>query len=454
MGPDMAATRNVRFQRDIPVRHQVDVFVAGGGPAGVAAAVAARRQGAKVFLAEGTNCFGGMGTIGLVPAFMQFGDGVNFCAGGIGREVLDRLRAAGGTGPEDKPPTSEHRSVAIKAEVLKRVYDDMVRQAKVAFAFHTQLIDLTTRRDEVTAGICAAKSGIFAVRASVYVDCTGDGDLCAWAGAPFQKGDRQGNMMPGTLCSLWANVNWQKVRSGGLGAGAARIEQAIKDKVLTHPDRHLPGMWRVGGNIGGGNVGHTFGADGTDERSLTEALLWGRKSLLEYEKYYKQYLKGFEKMELLASGALLGLRESRRIIGDYVLCLDDFKKRAVFQDEVGRYSYPVDIHPSRPTAKDFARFHQEWANLRYRQGENYGIPYRCLVPRRLSNVLVAGRCISADRYMQGTVRTMPGCYITGQAAGVAAAIAAKNNGDTRGVDVGRLQRRLLRLGAYLPNAKG
>jgi hypothetical protein len=211
-------------------------------------------------------------------------------------------------------------------------------------------------------------------------------------------------------------------------------------------------MWQVSDTIGGGNIGHTFGVDGTDERSLTAALIWGRKSLLEYERYYKDYLAGFGRMELVATGALLGLRESRRIMGDYVLCLDDFKKRAVFDDEIGRYSYPVDIHPMEPGAKDYARFLDEWQNLRYGQGESYGIPYRCLLPRGLSNVLVAGRCISADRSMQGTIRTMPGCYITGQAAGVAAALAVKHKSDTRGVSVPYLQQRLLDMGAFLPNA--
>ena len=123
-------------------------------------------------------------------------------------------------------------------------------------------------------------------------------------------------------------------------------------------------LWHVGQREGGGNIGHTFGVDGTDERSLTEALLWGRKSLLEYEHYYKEYLEGFEGMTLLATGALLGLRETRRIMGDYILCLDDFKNRAVFDDEIGRYNYPVDIHASSPSNEDFAKFEEIWGRRR------------------------------------------------------------------------------------------
>ena len=441
------------FQREIPIRHDVDVFITGGGPAGVSAAVAAGRQGARVFLAEGHTCFGGMGTAALVPAFMQFGDGVNFLAGGFGEEILTRLRSADGTGPDDNPENSNDDTVGIKVEVLKRVYDELASEASVDFTFQTQLIGVETDAGRVTAAVCAAKSGIFAVKAKIYIDCTGDGDLAAWAGAPFEKGDEQGNLMPGTLCSLWANVDFEAWKKSDLPHQNARLEDAFKDKVFTNEDRHLPGMWPVSEDIGGGNIGHTFGTDGTDERSLTKGLVWGRKSMLEYERYYKEYLKGFEKMELVATGSLLGLRETRRIMGDYVLCLDDFKKQAVFDDEIGRYSYPVDIHPAGTDEADFDKFKDEWENLRLAPGENYGISYRCLVPKKLTNVLVAGRCISADRFMQSSVRVMPGCYITGQAAGVAAALAVEKNTNTRSLDMSELQRRLVKMGAYLPNVR-
>jgi len=434
----------MRFEREVPVRHEVDVFVAGGGPAGCAAAVAAARQGRSVFLAEAHSCLGGMGTAGLVPAFMQFSDGENLCAAGLGAEILDALRAAGGTGTP--------QNLGIKAEVLKRVYDDLLAEAGVDFTFHTTLIDVVKDGDgRLSHAVCAAKSGVFAVAAKIFVDGTGDGDLAAWAGAPFEKGDESGDLMPGTLCSLWADVDWETVRSQPGNPQRDCIEKAFDDGVFTYQDKHLPGMWRVGENVGGGNIGHTFGVDNTDERSITEALVWGRKLVLEYERYYKEYLKGFEAMKLMATGSLLGIRETRRITGDYVLVLDDFQKRAVFDDEIGRYSYPVDIHPTRPDAESYDKFMDEWTNLRYKKGENYGIPYRTLTPKGLLNVLVAGRCISTDRSMQGSIRVMPGCYITGQAAGVAASIAVEKDTDTRGFPVTELQGRLKEIGAFLPN---
>lgn len=430
------------FERRIPVRHEVDVFVAGGGPAGVAASLAAARQGCRVFLAERTVCLGGMGTAGMLPVFMVFSDGVNMLAGGIGEEIQNTLRQRGGEGPVKR---------TIHAEVLKRVYDDLLVKAGVDFTFQTDLIAVEADAGEVTAAILAAKSGIFAVRARMFLDCTGDGDLAAWAGAPFEKGDAAGNMMAGTLCSLWADVDWAAVYQGGRARDDSRLEEAFRDKVFTHEDRHLPGMYRVGTNVGGGNIGHTFGLDSTDERSVTKALLWARKSLVEYERYYKQYLKGFEKMELVATGSHLGARESRRVLGDYVLKLEDFKNRAVFADEIGRYCYPVDIHAAKPDLASYQTYYDDFNTLRYKRGESYGIPYRCLVPQKLSNVLVAGRCLSADRYLQSSIRTMPGCFITGQAIGVAAAIAVQGNTDTRGFPMAELQQRLKAVGAFLPN---
>lgn len=435
----------VAFLRKLPVKYEVDVFVAGGGPAGTAAAVAAQSQGASVFLAEAHSCFGGMGTAGRVPVFMPVSDGVNFLPGGFGRRVLDRLAK------EKSLP-----GPATDIEALKRVYDALVAESGAAFSFQTTLCAVEASGGRISHVVCAAPGGLFAVKARVFVDATGNGDLAAWAGAAFEKGDTQGRLMPGTLCSLWSGVDWKtwaERRPKGPQPDGHMLEKAFADGVFTVQDRHLTGMHNLGEGLAGGNIGHTYGVDGTDERSLTEALVFGRKSMKEYERYYRGYLKGFENVRLVATGSLLGVRETRRITGDYVLGIADYKARAVFPDEIGRYAYAIDIHPLTTDKASYEKHRKEFdEEFRYKKGESYGIPYRILTPKGFDNLLVAGRCVSTDQLVHGSLRVMPGCFITGQAAGVAAAMCASDAKPVRAADVGELQRRLKVLGAYLPNA--
>lgn len=442
---DAAKPGVVLLQREVPIRHDVDVFIAGGGPAGTAAAVAARSQGASVYLAEAHTCLGGMGTAAHVPVFMPVTDGVNFLPGGYGRMVLERLKKEQAL----KGPAND-------VEALKRTYDALLGEAGAQFTFYTRLAAVEAQAGRVAHVLCAAPSGLFAVRAKVYVDATGNGDLAAWAGAQFEKGDAHGQLMPGTLCSIWADIDWQTWKASkpkGPQPDGHRLEQAFADGVFTVRDEHLTGMYQLGERLGAGNIGHTFDVDGTDEASLTKALVWGRKSLKEYERYYREYLKGFEQARLLETGSLLGVRETRRVLGDYVLNLDDYKKRASFPDEIGRYAYSVDIHPLRPGKDTYEQHRKEFdEELRYKKGESYGIPYRILTPRGLDNVLVAGRCVSTDQKVHGSLRVMPGCFITGQAAGIAAALAAQQKISTHQVDVKDLQQKLKKFGAYLPNA--
>ena len=441
------------FRREIPVRYEVDVFVAGGGSAGITAAVAAARNGSSVYLAEATGCLGGQGTSGGVPAFMRFTDGINFLADGLGREVLHRVTDAGGIGLEldNAADINPDDGLSLRAEVVKRVYDDLLLEAGVRFTFNTHLIAVETDEGRVTSAILSAKSGLFAVKAKVYIDCTGDGDLAAWAGAPFEKGDAEGNMQAGTLCSLWADIDWKNAEKKA--NAAPKVPQAYRDGVLSIEDRHLPGIHRVGKHTGSGNIGHAFGVDNTDEVSVTKAYVESRRRLAEYETFYRRYMKGYDQIELVATAAMMGIRETRRIMGDYVLNIEDFKTQAVFEDEIGRYCFPVEVHASNPGRQAYQAFITAYkTTYRYKEGESYGIPYRALIPRSLKNVLVAGRCISCDRHMHGSLRVMPGCFITGQAAGAAASLAAKGNSETRSVSVKELHRLLKDMGMYLPNA--
>ena len=430
------------YTKELNIKYDVDVCVAGGGPAGMAAAVAAARQGASVFLAEAQGFFGGLATTALVPAFMPFSNGVDFLAGGIGREIFDLCIAQGFYG-------RAAGSVGIHIEKYKRVCDDFITaEPNITYSFFTSLIDVIKDGGKVEYAVFNAKSGTFAVKAKVFIDCTGDGDLCAFAGNPWAMGDEHGKTMPATLCSIWSGIDWDDKKFGD----GSELERAFADGLFTQEDRHLPGMWRIAESLGGGNIGHCFDVDATDEASLTGAMVTGRRLLPEYEKYYREYLgRGYKNAGVAISGSYLGVRESRRIAGDYELNIHDFIARASFEDEIGRFSYPVDIHIAAPDKESYEKFRKEHSTLRYKDGESYGIPYRILLPKSLSNVYVAGRCVSTDKQMQSSIRVMPACFIMGQAAGLGAALAIKNGtGETRAIDLKELQEAIRGIGGFLP----
>ena len=429
----------ITFMREIPIKKQADVFIAGGGPAGIAAAVTAARMGAQVFLAEKGQCFGGAAALACVPAFMRFSDGEHFLAGGIGREVFDALYG----------PDTDYTSVEypVNAEKLKLIYDKMIMESGCSFLFDTQLLDVQVQDGHIQSVILKGHEDLFAVTARIYIDCTGDGTLAVKAGASWEKGDGEGRMMPATLCTLWNGIDWDRaVVELGKDPDARMLEQAFRDGVFTVKDPSLPGMWKLQGPVGGGNIGRVFGVDGTEEESLTKGILDARRRMPEYEYYYRNYLEGYEKSGIVSSASVLGIRETRRILGEYVLSEADYEKHASFPDEIGRYCYPIDLHAVTPDAEKTQ--YDEAYQKGYGKGNSYGIPYRCLLPQNTDNLLVAGRCISTTREMNGSTRVMPCCFITGMAAGTAGALA--QDCSLRELSAEVLRNALREQGAYLP----
>jgi ribulose 1,5-bisphosphate synthetase/thiazole synthase len=433
----------IGFSKSIPIAGEYDVLVAGAGPAGIAAAVTSARNGARVGLIEKTGCMGGMGTAGMVPAFTGVTDGEHFLAEGIGREVFDLLRGANGTGPENPN--------IIRAEILKRIYDDLVATAGIELSLETVLTDVIREGRNVTTVITASCNGLEAFSASVFIDATGDGALSAMAGAEFGLGDDRGRIMPGSLCSLWNNINWEEYHAAKVPIFDILTKAFAEDHFFEVPDYHHTGMYRTGTAEATANMGHVFGMNSTDRVSLTQAWLAARRLLPEFEEFYHRRVPGFQNAQLSSSGSLFGVRESRRIQGDYTLTYQDFENRARFEDEIGHFSYGVDIHPYDSSIEEFRRFQAEFKDpaRRYKKGENYGIPYRILTVKGFDNLLTAGRCVSTDNRMEGSIRVMPGCFITGQAAGMAAVMARQSGNNTRAFAVFELQNNLRKLGAYI-----
>ena len=428
----------MQYTKNLEVRYHADVMVIGGGPAGVTAAVAAARRGKKVLLVEATGALGGLGTTGMVPAFAPFSDGVNMLCSGIGLEIRKQVS-------KQFPP--ETYWTPIEAEELKRTYDAIVQEAGVQVLFFTTLADVIVSGRHVDCAVFTSKRGLCAATADVFVDCSGDGMLAALAGGEFELGDENGAVMPPTVCSLWAGVDRKAYKGMSV---TEHLEPAIADGVFTFADRHLTGLYPKESEAYGGNIGHIFDTDCLDEESMTQAMMWGRKSLQEYLRFYREYVPGCDNIELISTASMLGVRETRRIRCDYMLGVQDFLERAEFEDEIGRYCYPVDIHVMNTDEEEYKRFLEEYnKSLHYEKGESYGIPYRSLIPVSFDNVLTAGRCMGTDRQMEASIRVMPGCFITGQAAGTAAAMALNAGGDVRSVDVKQLQKALAEDGAYL-----
>lgn len=428
----------ITYQRSMEIRATVDLLVAGGGPSGIAAAVAAARAGCSVLLVEQSGALGGTSVLAMVPELMNFDDGAHFLSGGIGREVFDAL------GLQCRYQRDWYN---IRSESIKRVYDRLVLDAGVQVLFYTRLVDLLVSDGRVQQAVLSGPEGLYAVEAAAYVDGTGSGSLCAMAGASFSYGDADGTAMPATICSLWGGVDFAEKNQSH---DAAHLSQAFADGVLTQYDTCLPGIKacypELG--VGGGNIGHCFSVDDTSAESLTHAMFQGRQVLGEYERYYRGYVRGCTDAVLLQSANFIGIRESRRIDCLYTLSQDDFFAETPFPDEIGRYSYPIDIHPMTPDAEGMTQFFRD-VSVKHDRGGSYSIPYRCLVPKGLQNVWVAGRCLGADRPMQASIRVIPGCYITGQAAGAAAAIAVQQRQCGEAVDVAALQQSLRGMGAYL-----
>jgi len=441
--------------KSLPLDDTWDVIIAGGGPAGCTAAAAAAREGARTLLIEATGALGGMGTCGLVPCWCPFSDREKIIYRGLAEKVFIACKA----GIRHVAPDALDW-VPIDPEHLKRVYDDLVTASGATILFHTVLASVEKDTDDqVSAILLANKSGLSACKAKVYVDCTGDADLAAWAGAAFEQGDAKGEVQPATLCFVLTNVDEYAYRHGSNMCQWPPDENGVVYRILRsgkYPliaDIHFCNNL-IGPGTVGFNAGHLWDVDNTAPGKVSRAMIEGRKIAGAFRDALAEFHpRAFANAYLVSTATLMGSRESRRIIGDYCLTVDDYRARRGFPDEICRNSYAIDIHPSKEENTDPIKGFQTMVDRTeyYGKGESHGIPYRCLTPRGLKNVLVAGRSISCDRIMQGSIRVMPVCLAMGEAAGMAAAHAmVMDTVDVHSIDVNRLRKRLKEENAYLP----
>jgi hypothetical protein len=447
------------------VAAEADVLVVGGGPAGLGAALAAADAGAQVVLAERYGFLGGNATAALVMPWMSFhtrrpqpprlgdvglfptdhGEGEPVVAGKH-IEVIDRLIERGGALP---PSPETGYTVPFDPEIFKNVAMDLLDEDGVQYLLHSFASGVVAPR-EARAVVFETKSGPVVLRAAVTVDCTGDGDIAASAGADYAIGrDSDHLTQPMTLMfrmvgfdqdqfaayvrqypDQWRSVHglWDLVEEA---TDAGDLDLPRED-ILFFNTAH-PGEVAVNST----RVTRVFGTDVFD---LTLAEAVSRRQMAQVAHFLRDYVPGFDKSYVAQSGVQVGVRETRRILGEYVLTGDDILSARKFPDVIARGTYPVDIH--NPTGKGTV--------LRsVPAGDAYDIPLRCLVPRNLDYLLTAGRCISGTHEAHSSYRVTPTAMATGQAAGVCAALAAKTGKAPRDVPVEEVQRELVRQGADL-----
>ncbi len=433
-----------------------DVVVCGGGPSGVGAAVAAARNGAATLLIERYGFLGGMATNASVPVFCPYSDGEKAIVKGIGLEVLENMKRLTWENPvkEIGNGITELDWVPIDPEALKSVLDDIVVESGVHLLLHTFVTDVHAKDGGIEYITVANKSGSHNIKGKLFIDCTGDADVIARAGGAFEYGDEQGLVMGVTMCFRLANVDGDKFQkykqeyheTGNLDVA---VKRARENNEFPFDEHNVATFVLQSPNMAGLNFGHVYEVNPLNAEDLTRAEVEGRRKLPLLINFLKKYVPGLENAVLASSGPFIGLRESRRILGEYRLTEQDYYNRADFEDTIARYAYPIDIHATKREKIVTDPSKDEFRTSKYKDGESYSIPYRALLPKGLKNILAAGRTISADRAMHGSFRVMPCCYATGEAAGTAAALCSKEDKLFRQVDVKQLQDTLRRQGAYV-----
>jgi glycine/D-amino acid oxidase-like deaminating enzyme len=442
-----------------------DVLVVGGGNAGCAAALAAARNGARTLLVERYGFLGGTATAAMVGPWMTFHSGRERIVGGIAQEIVERLVARGAS-PGHVSDSSDYvpTITPFDPEAHKALLFEMMTEARVDLLLHAYFLEARRDGPGAVRGVTVATvGGTRAYEAAVTIDASADAYVAASAGVEVQQGDAAGRVQPASLMfrlshvDLGATAAYAREHADQLRtslppaersthtltafAGLYELWQHARERgevdvprelvsffVTPYPDEVTVNMTRV------------VDVDPLDPDDLTRAEIEARRQAMQLVAFFRRDVPGFANARLAATATQIGIRESRRIVGAYTLTRDDVLAARAFDDAVARSAYPIDIH--NPSGAGTTTF-------RLPAGESYEIPYRCLVPESIDGLLVAGRCISTTHEALASTRLTPTVMTLGQAAGTAAAIAARRQIPPRALDPGELRAQLTRDGVDL-----
>lgn len=444
--------------------NDIDVLVVGGGNAGCAAALAAARHGARTMLVERYGFLGGTATASMVGPWMTFHSGSKRIVGGIAQEIVERLQRKGGS-PGHLHDSSDYVATItpFDPEIHKALLFEMMREAGVELLLHAYFLRAVTSDASVEGAVFATVGGERTYRAPVTIDATADAYVAAAAGVATQQGDERGRVQPASLMFRLSHVDLAKT------ATYVRMHPDQMRTSLKAHERTAPALTAVAGlyDLWNDALEHSevdiprelvsffispyadevtvnmtrvTNIDPLDPDDLTRAEVEARMQVMQLLDFFRKRVPGFENARLAATGTQIGVRESRRIVGEYTLTRDDVLQGRHFEDAVARSAYPIDIH--NPSGSGTVTH-------RLPEGESYEIPYRCLVPATIDGLLVAGRCISTTHEALASTRLTPTVMTLGQAAGTAAALSKETARRLREVDTQRLRSMLVENGVVL-----
>ncbi|HVF97398.1 MAG TPA: FAD-dependent oxidoreductase [Flavisolibacter sp.] len=449
--------------RETPVRKEVDVLVVGGGPSGIIAAKAAAEDGLNVMLIDSRSFVGGNMTIGL-PVLGFLGQKGNQIIKGLPDYYIQRLREV--EGASEHRPCPLHMSLTlVEPEAVKTVGLKMLVESGVDVLLYAFCAGVVKEGENLKGVIIESKAGREAILAKVTIDCTGDADVAYRAGVPCAYGNETGGVQPPTLMFCLGNVDTEKLRlsiaeeprtyltdfipaeyfgqnNQFIVVGLRSVMQKAHEDGLRLPVERTILITGLRKGEVWVNMSRVNGVNGTDPGSLTYGEVEGRKQVEEIQKYLINYVPGFKDAYFVKTAPFLGIRETRRIYGQYTMTQEDILSCRKFDDAIAVASYPLDIHHPEGGGCTLV-----WC------GDCYDIPYRSLIPQKISNLIVAGRCISCTHEAMSAIRVMAPCMAMGEAAGRAAKMAVHAGISVADINVESLQEELLSKGAYLRKSK-